>query len=229
MTNLYVLDTETTDATDDRGVCEIGWVRIDENWNILETVESLIDPQKPISHAASGIHGLTNEDVADAPTIEEFFGQVYGKRLQGPVVLIGHRVGFDRPAVEPFVDGEIAELDTLRFVRWLYPDADNHQLSTMKYQLNLPKEHGAAHRVLSDVMVTYHLAKHIAERLNMTLPELAARAQEPLPVHSLPFGKHKGQPLDTVPKSYLRWLVGSDMKLDSDYMHTINAILGTKQ
>ncbi len=227
--NLYVLDTETTDATDDRGVCEIGWVRIDENWNIVEQVESLIDPQKPISHAASGIHGLTNADVADSPTLEEFFGEVYGKRLQGPVCLIGHRVGFDRPAFEPFVDGELIELDTLRFVRWLYPDMDDHKLSTCIYALNLPRDSGIAHRVMADVLTAYHLTKHIAERLNMTLPELAARAQEPLPVHSLPFGKHKGQPLTEVPKSYLRWLVGSDMKLDSDYMHTINAILGTKQ
>jgi exodeoxyribonuclease X len=223
-----VADTETTDATDERGVCELGWIVIDENWNIVERVESLIDPQRPISPSASGVHGLTNEDVADAPTMAEFFGEVYGKRIQGPVVLIGHRIGFDRPAFEPFVDGEIYELDTLRFVRWLYPDMGDHKLSTCIYALNLPRDSGAAHRVMADVLTAYHLAKHIAERLNVTLPELVARAQEPLPVHTLPFGKHRGELIETIPKSYLRWLINSDMQLDSDYMHTINAILNNK-
>lgn len=224
-------DTETTDATENRGVCEIGWVLIDENWNILETVESLIDPEKDISPAASGIHGLTYDDVKHSPTLEEFFtlsdAGCYGKRFQGPVTLIGHRIGFDRPAFEPYIDGEVFELDTLRYVRKLYPDADNHQLSTMKFQLNLPKDAGAAHRVLADVMVTYHLAKHISERMNLTLPQLAEHARQPMLIKTLPFGKHKGQPISEVPKSYLSWMK-REMQLDFDTQHTINTILGAK-
>lgn len=227
-----VADTETTDAADDRGIVEIAWIEVDENWNILNQVESLIDPQKPISPSASGVHGLTYEDVQDSPTLNEFFTLdepgCYGKRLQGPVTLIGHRVSFDRPAFEPYIDGEVLELDTLRFSRWLYPDADDHKLSTLLYALNLPRDSGAAHRALADVLTAYHLARHVADRLNMTLPELAERGRLPIPVASLPFGKHKSQPLETVPRSYLNWLLGSDMKLDDDYLHTIKAILGRK-
>ena len=174
-----VADTETTDATDDRGVCEIGWVAIDEDWNILERVDSLIDPEKDISAAASGIHGLVNADVENSPTLKEFFTlddpSCYGRRFTGPVTLIGHRIGFDRPAFGPYVDGEVFELDTLRYVRQIFPDMDNHQLSTCKYALNLPKDEGTAHRVMADVMVTYHLAKRVAQVMNMTLPELAKR------------------------------------------------------
>lgn len=227
-----VCDSETTSAADDRGVVEIAWIEIDENWNILNQVESLIDPQKPISPSASGVHGLTYDDVANSPTLDEFFTLdepgCYGKRLQGPVTLIGHRVSFDRSAFEPYVDGEVFELDTLRFARWLYPDADDHKLSTLLYALNLPRDSGAAHRALADVLTAYHLAVHIADRLNMTLPELAARAREPIPVASLPFGKHKGELIEKVPRSYLNWLLGSDMKLDDDYLHAIKAILGRK-
>lgn len=230
--NLFVLDTETTSADDDRGVCEIGWIRIDENWNILETVESLIDPQKPISPAASGVHGLVYEDVANSPTLEEFFTLsepgCYGKRVEGPVVLIGHRVGFDRPAFEPYVDGEILEIDTLRYVRQLYPDADNHQLSTMKFQLNLPKDAGAAHRVLSDVMVTYHLARHIAERMNLSLLELAEHAKQPMLIKTASFGKHKGQPFSEIPRSYLQWMK-RELSLDIDTQHTVDTLLGIKK
>lgn len=226
------IDSETTSAADDRGVVEIAWVETDENWGIIDKVESLIDPQKPISPSASGVHGLVYEDVAHSPTLDEFFTlnepSCYGKRLQGAVTLVGHRVSFDRPPIEPYIDGEIFELDTLRFARWLYPDADDHKLSSLKYMLNLPRDSGAAHRALADVLTAYHLARHIADRLNMTLPELAERARHPLPVHSLPFGKHKGQLIETVPRSYLSWLLNSDMKLDDDYLHTIKAILGRK-
>lgn len=226
-----VVDTETSDATDQRGVCEVAWVEIDEHWHLAEQVTSLIDPEKPISPAASGVHGLTYDDVKDAPTLTEFFTETspgcYGKRIQGPVTLIGHRVGFDRPAFDPFIDGEVFELDTLRFVRWLYPQADNHQLSTMKFMLNLPKGAGTAHRALADVMVAYHLAKHIAERLEMSLPELAMRARDPIPVQSLPFGKHKQEPLDQVPRSYLSWAL-NNMALDSDFVYAIQKRLGKR-
>lgn len=228
----FVADTETTDTSDNRGIVEIGWIEIDADWMPVDRVESLIDPQKPISPSASGIHGLVNEDLVDSPTLEEFFTLnepgCYGKRIAGPVTLIGHRISFDTPAFKPYVDGEIFELDTLRFVRWLYPDMDDHKLSTCKYALDLPRDSGAAHRVIADIRAAYHLAVHIADRLNMTLPELAARAREPIPVASLPFGKYKSQPLETVPRSYLNWLLGSDMKLDDDYLHTIKAILGRK-
>lgn len=226
-----VADTETTDASDNRGIVEIGWIEIDADWMPVARVESLIDPQKPISPSASGVHGLVDEDVANSPTLEEFFTLdepgCYGRRIQGPVTLIGHRISFDTPAFKPYVDGEIFELDTLRFVRWLYPDADDHKLSTCKYMLDLPRDSGAAHRVIADIRAAYHLAVHIADRLNMTLPELAARAREPIPVASLPFGKHKGEPLHTVPRSYLSWAL-NNMTLDDDYLHTIKAILGRK-
>lgn len=228
----FVADTETTDASDNRGIVEIGWVDLDESWAILSFHESLIDPQKPISPSASGVHGLIYDDVKDSPTLDEFFSlngpDCYGTRIRGPLTLIGHRISFDTPAFAPYVDGEVFELDTLRFVRWLYPDMDDHKLSTCKYALNLPRDSGVAHRVMSDVMTAYYLAIHIAERLNMTLPELAARAREPLPVHSLPFGKHKSTPLGEVPRSYLSWAL-SNMTLDNDYVCAIKAILDSKR
>ena len=112
--SLIVADTETTCATPERGVCEVGFAFVDKLGNVLSEHESLIDPQKPISPAASGVHGLTNDDVADSPTLAEFFSDAgegcYGGKLKGPIVIIGHRIGFDTHTLKDHVDGEFFEL-----------------------------------------------------------------------------------------------------------------------
>lgn len=228
-----VVDVETTSAKPGASVCEIGWIELDETGRIISQVESLIDPEQPISASASGIHGLTNEDVAHAPTIAEFFSRddvpgCHGKRIQGPVTLIGHRVSFDRQFIEPWVDGEIRELCTLRYVRQMYPEMDDHKLPTCLYALGLPRGFGEAHRVMADVLVAYSLMAHIAERLGFSLPELAEHAQQPMRVLSLPFGKHRGEPIDQVPKSYLRWVLNNMDNLDNDFIFTIKSILGAQ-
>lgn len=221
---LIVADTETTDATPERGVCEVGFVFVDKLGNVLSEHESLIDPQKPISPAASGVHGLTNDDVADAPTLAEFFSDAgegcYGGKLKGPIVIIGHRIGFDTHTLKDHVDGEIFELCTLRWIRRLYPDMDNHQLSTAMFALGLPRPKDA-HRVMSDVYSALYLAKHIAERVGVDLPELARLSQEPFELARYPFGKHKGTPFIDVPKSYLRWARDNLTDIDQDLQHTI--------
>jgi uncharacterized protein (DUF3820 family) len=40
----------------------------------------------------------------------------------------------------------------------------------------------------------------------------------------MPFGKHKGEPMADVPRSYLGWMQRS-MDLDQDLAHTIKTIL----
>lgn len=228
---LIVADTETTCATPERGVCEIGLAFVSPSGEVLSQIDSLIDPQKMISPAASGVHGLTNDDVAHAPTLDEFFSPAspdcFGKRIQGPVVFIGHRVSFDTHTIGKYVDGEVFELCTLRWLRRVYPEMDNHQLSTAMFALGLPRPTNA-HRVMSDVYSALHLAVHFCERAGCDLVELARRSQQPFEVHTFPFGKHKGQPFSQVPKSYLRWARENMKDLDGDMVHTIDLHLSKK-
>lgn len=228
MTTFYFADTETTDAGPSASVCEVGWVRTDKDFNILETVESLIDPQQMISPAASGIHGLTNADVEHAPTLEEYFTEsdpsCFGRKLDPNAVVIGHRIGFDMRFLAPYFETPPVELDTLRWVRKLYPDMDDHKLSTCIFALGLPRSAGA-HRVLADVMSAYHLCKHICDRTGMTLEQLAQASSEPMELKVYPFGKHKGTPFREVPKSYLRWARENMKDLDMDMSYTLNLLL----
>lgn len=226
-----VADTETTGAGPEDKACEVGWIEIDEHCNVLNSVQSLIDPQWMISPSASGIHGLVNADVEDSPTIEEFFSvndpTCYGKPITDPVVFIGHRISFDVRFLGPYFNIQ-QELCTLRWARKLYPHADDHKLSTLMFALGLPRPEGA-HRVMSDVYSAFYLLQHICERTGSSLRQLAEASSEPMLVHSMPFGKHKGQPMSDVPKSYIRWALDNMKDLDADFVHTFRSALNKKK
>lgn len=226
-----VLDSETTGVDEDDKVVEIGWVEVDEDFNIIDQRESLIDPQRVIAPEASAVHGLVLDDLQDSPTIEEYFGlddpACYGKPLSDPVVIIGHRVSFDTRFLKPYITNIVQELCTLRWFRRLYPDSGNHQLQTAIFALDLPRSEGA-HRVMGDVMSAYHLCRHICERTGLTLRQLAEASSTPMEVSIMPFGKHKGQRLDTVPHGYLKWMLNTMDGLDADLKFSAKQILNKK-
>lgn len=227
----FVADTETTGVGPDDKAVEIGWIEIDEEFNILSEVESLIDPQRFVSPEASGVHGLVNADLEDSPTIEEFFGlddpSCYGQKITYPIVLIGHRIAFDERFLKPYMTNIVQELCTLRWFRRLYPSSGNHQLSTAIYALDLPRSAGA-HRVMGDVMTAYHLCKHIADRTGLSLKQLAEASADPMEIAVMPMGKHKDQPINSVPPSYLGWMI-NNMDLDLDLKHSVQLALNKKK
>lgn len=225
MTQTYIVaDTETTDAGPTASVCEVGWIRIDENFNILETIESIIDPGQMITPGASGIHGLTNKDCDAFPTLREFFTEddpsCYGKMLPADSVIIGHRISFDMRFLAPAFEAPPLELCSLRWARKLYPSADDHKLSTLIFALDLPRSAGA-HRVLADVMSSYYLCRHICDRTGYTLAQLAEASKEPMEIDVMPFGKHKGMKFSEVPKGWLRWARDNMKDLDADMSYTL--------
>jgi DNA polymerase III epsilon subunit-like protein len=236
--DFIVADTETTGKDEHNKICELAWARISgrgaglaDEFDVTERVQSLIDPEQLISAAASGVHGLTNIDVDGSPTIEEFFSldhpACYGRKVSEPVVLIGHRIGFDRKRLEPYFTNVVGEIDTLRWVRRLYPDSENHQLSTMVFALSLPRSEGA-HRAMADVITAYHLVRHICDRTGMSLLELARASEEPFLVKYMPLGKHKGLEMSDVPRSYLSWML-REMDLDMDLKFSVESALNNKK
>lgn len=226
--NYIVLDSETTGVGETATVCEVAFATLDENFDILEQHQSILDPEQIISPAASGVHGLTWEDCKDYPTLAEYFSaddpSCYGRKLPSPSVVIGHRIGFDMRFVAPYFEAPPQQIDTLRWARKLYPDADNHQLSTLIFALDLPRSTGA-HRAMADVMSAYHLCKHICDRTGMTLPQLVEASEQPMMLTYFPWGKHKGTPFSQVPRHYLRWAIENMKDLDVDMQFTIRSHL----
>lgn len=199
-----IADVETTGVRTEDRVVEIAWIEVDNDLNIVDEVHSLIDPEMPIPAAASGVHHITDAMVADAPTISQFFEIVRGRNL-GSYGLIAHNAAFDRRFLEPHSDEILSQMCTLRLARRLYPDLDNHKLQTLRYTFEL--DAGRAHSALGDITALASFVKMLREVTALSLHGLAQLAMQPIEVKTMPFGKHKGQLLEEVPRSYMSWLL----------------------
>lgn len=221
MTHYIFADTETTGLSNDAGVVEVAFVVLNEHLGELYRVSSLIDPGVPISPSASGVHGITNEDVIGMPTLDEFMDAHGGWfRVEGAVFL-AHNVPFDRRFLGKYLLPDAKSCCTLRLARRFINDAENHKLQTLRYHLGLTG--GDAHRALGDVNVTIQLFSWLMGELSATPEELVALSAMPIPVTSMPFGKHRGSPLRDLPASYRHWLLTS-AAIDADLRAALESL-----
>jgi DNA polymerase-3 subunit epsilon len=94
-TRYVVIDTETTGLKAYAGdeICSISLLEMQGLELTGREYNSLVNPGRPISEESTGIHHIRDEDVKDAPVIEEILLDIAG--FIGESVLIGHHVGFD--------------------------------------------------------------------------------------------------------------------------------------
>jgi exodeoxyribonuclease X len=137
------------------------------NGVIGESVNWLVRPDQPITHFAKKIHGITNEQVAEAPA----FGYVEAEVLKAfdASALIAHNAHVDVGVLQRKLgDWECPEVfDTLKLARRLLPGRDSYKLGSLVDEFDLA--HGLSgelqpHRATYDVLVTARLFVHIAGR-----------------------------------------------------------------
>lgn len=216
-----VLDTETAGLDPKDGIVDLAIIEVDRNFDPIATFESLIDPEGPISPSASGVHGITVEDVADAPTLQQFFDTTEaGVYCDAPLYVVGHNIKFDLNFLDGHFRGEVIPVCTLRLARKLYPDAENHKLQTLRYQFGL--EAGAAHRAYGDTLLCLNLLRRMAEDTGYSIDQLANMSHQPIRITKMAFGKHKGMPLDELPSHYRRWLLDK-ADIDDDLRYSLTS------
>jgi len=222
----FFLDTETTGFGPQSAICEIAWVETDEQLNIVDRVHSLIDPQMPISAGASGVHGITNEDVADAPTLEEFLTIVKPGAFDGEIVVVAHNAAFDMKYVGPLVGSLAGVICTLKVARRVYPNNEDHKLQTLRYELNLKVAGANAHSAAGDVEVLVALIRKMMADTGLGLEGLIGLSNKPMKLVKMAFGKHKGEKLEDLPTEYVNWLL-TQAKIDDDLRATLVEIFVT--
>lgn len=215
--HILVLDTETTGLVDPINIVEVSWCEIDEELSILGEFSSLVKAPTPITCSASGVNGVRDEDLVNEPTIDQI------PFPDGDIVIIGHNVSFDYPLVEPYMN-IVGQICTLILARRLLPDAPDYRLGTLSCYCGLPRQ--LNHRALGDVRDCLGLLDFMMREHRMNLQEVYDYVNTPMRLKTMPFGKHKGLPIEQVPLGYIQWLLGSNERLDQDLRYTIKCIWG---
>jgi len=164
---LAFLDVETTGLSPWFGdrICEIAILRCRGN-EILDTFDTLVNPERPISPGAARVNGLTELDLVDAPLFAEIAAQV--KLWLEDAIIVCHNAPFDLG----FVSSEFNRLgqklppveviDTLLLAR-AYFDFDSNSLQAIAdhWMIDL----SAAHRAMADVLTTRDILEHFLVKL----------------------------------------------------------------
>lgn len=221
--NVIVGDTET--ASLDGGVCDLALAVIDNDLNVVQTYESLIDPERPITPSASGIHGIVDEDVFTSPTLAEWMEANGHPLMVEGLVFGGHNARFDVRQLRDYMPERFDMLCTLKLAKLLLPNNPDHRLQTLRYQFRL--EAGPAHRAMGDVITCVSFLRCIAAQKGLDLAGIVKLAQQKLNPHTtkMTFGKHKGDPLAKLPKSYINWVLGNVENLDEDVREVLETLV----
>lgn len=209
----HILDTET--ASLKGGVCEIAWLVVDDNLEVKSEFCSLVNPERPIDPGAQAVHGISDADVADKPTLK----QIADEHLPEPIVIVGHNCAFDIRMVKEHI--KVSEsICTLALARKYIKGTTNHKLETLQTELKFPEQ--KSHSALGDVYTARDLLLHLNSKFEVTLQSALADSKIPRLVHLMPFGKHKGRALLQLPRDYREWLL--QQELDKDLRFSLEKI-----
>lgn len=151
-----VLDFETTglDAAAGARIIEIGALKV-AGGKVAGHFQTLVNPQMPVPADASAVHGLTDADLADKPTLAETFPRFFS--FVGDAVIVAYNLKFDlsfyaRAARElglPY--GRNATVDLLGLARHYVPGLESYNLENLASRFNFTNPY--PHRALGDVAV----------------------------------------------------------------------------
>ena len=196
---------------------------------ILQTYESLINPECPIPETSQEIHKISAEMIEGKPKIKEVLPQVL-QMINGHII-VGHGIGFDITLIAaeakrnqiPTTIQQQRYLDTLRMAR-LYGESPVNSLQRLREHFNIEPE--GAHRAMSDVIVNIEVFKQLAKPYHTT-EQLFQILQKPIKLKAMPLGKHKGRRFDEIPLEYLLWAEKKDF--DQDLLFSIRSELRNRK
>ena len=222
------LDCETTglEPREDRMI-EIA-LRLFNFKKVLDSFETLINPEQKIPKNTITIHHITDEMVAEKPKAKQILRKVL--TMIDHHTIVGHGISMDiafiaeecKRAQIPCNIENVPFFDTLRMAR-LYGESPVNSLQQLRKHFNIAEE--GAHRAMSDVIVNIEVFKRLCKGFK-TPKDLRIRMERPILLKMMPLGKHKGRRFSEIPTEYLQWAVNK--KFDKDLMFSIKSELKTR-
>jgi len=180
MQSIVAIDIETTGLSEERdAIIEIGAVkfkghRVEEEWS------TLLNPNRHIPEFVSGLTGITDAEVRNAPRFQEVAVEL--EAFVGNAPVVGHNVRFDLGFLQRaglFQYNEV--VDTYELASVLMPTASRYNLGALGKQLGILLP--ATHRALDDAKVTmaaFNRLFEIARELPLEVVAEIIRLSEPL-------------------------------------------------
>jgi DNA polymerase-3 subunit epsilon len=231
---ILFFDLETTgiNVASDR-IVEIAWLKVDVNGN--ETKKSMrVNPGVPIPPRSTEIHGISDDDVKDAPQFNEI-AKTLAKEIEGCDLAGYNSTKFDIPLLaEEFLRAGVdIDLKKRKFVdvQIIFMKMEQRTLgAALKFYCNKPLEN--AHSADADTLATYEVLKAQLDRYDNLENDVAKLAEfsshnrnadfagriiyNEDDVEVFNFGKYKGKPVSDVldkDPGYYGWMMHGDFPL----------------
>lgn len=187
VTDYVVIDFETTGLSPETDeIIEIGMIKFADG-DEPECYHSLVNPGRNISTRISELTGLANNDLKNAPHIQDIIYDIF--QFIDDNILVAHNapfdVGFLAAAYRKVgISATIYYIDTVALARRAFPGLSNYKLCTLASTLSLGKEQ--EHRALSDVALANALLQKCVKRvepiLGKTIVKGPAREKKPMTI-----------------------------------------------
>lgn len=183
-----IIDIETTgNGVKGNKITEIAIFKFDGD-NIIDEYTSLVNPECPIPYFITGLTGIDDQMVAQAPTFKEIASTIF--EMTKDCVFVAHAVNFDYGVIkEEFrrigIDFVRRKLCTVRLSRKLIPGLQSYSLGKLCSAIGIPITD--RHRARGDAQATVILFKKLLQKpqaQEVFARFLNARSQEAtLPPH----------------------------------------------
>ncbi len=181
---IVVVDTETATLSGAPHLLEIGAVRVQDG-EVIDQFETLVAPAVEIDEEATAIHGITADDIRNAPLAKDALTRF--SEWVGDDWMCAHNAGFSARVFgfghartgSPIPPGPF--LCTVKLARRHIPESQDHKLETLCQHLDL--DDGVHHRALADAVWAWQVLEECAERADThSASELLAQCGTPVTI-----------------------------------------------
>lgn len=239
---IIFFDLETTgiNITKDR-IVELSFLKVYPNGK-EEIKTKRINPEMPIPKESSDIHGITDEDVKDAPTFRQI-AKSLADQIEGCDLAGFNSSRFDIPLLaEEFlrvgIDVDFSRKKLID-VQIIFHKKEQRTLEAA-YKFYCDKTLEDAHSAEADTLATYEVLKSQLDRYDDLPNDIGKLAEEysffnnnvdlagriikdENGIEIFNFGKHKGKPVAEVLKaepSFYAWMMDADFPLNTKQVLT---------
>lgn len=157
-----ILDIETSGGKPKESrIIEIAII-IHDGEKVIDTYETLINPEKKIDWFVQKLTGIKDKDVVDSPVFSDVADKILN--ILKDRVFVAHNISFDYPIVRNEfnrlgIDIRLPHMCTIEASRVLLPGLESYGLKNLTKHLEIDLDNH--HRAMDDTLATVRIFEHI--------------------------------------------------------------------